>query len=144
MTLDPFVMRLYANMPSTFEETIARFVCEEDAILYVAAHRPEWTEGILCPLCGDPSPFWRASRGTWQCRRVHSKRVFGVRQGTILERSHVPISKWLIAIWLYMHEAPITHIAQIIDITPKSAWRIVHLIRGGTYQNRRYPPRRPH
>src|SRR3954451_8786894 len=84
---------------SVFKE--ARFHDEEAARLFVEAHL--WPNGAVCPFCGSgdritelkgatPSPGTRKSRA---CRKL-----FGVTKGTVFESSHIPLHKWLVALYL--------------------------------------------
>jgi transposase-like protein len=66
-----------------------------------------WPNGAACPRCGGDNPYKLTSRatskapcrkGVWKCRAC--RKQFTVTVGTIFEHSHIPISKWLLAIHL--------------------------------------------
>jgi transposase-like protein len=66
-----------------------------------------WPNGAVCPHCGGDNPYKLTPKatskapcrkGVWKCRAC--RKQFTVTVGTIFEHSHVPISKWLLAIHL--------------------------------------------
>lgn len=67
-----------------------------------------WPEGVICPHCGrretatrlEPRPGSKrpVRAGVWQCKSCRQQ--FTVSTGTIFERSHIPLHKWLLAIHL--------------------------------------------
>jgi transposase-like protein len=71
-----------------------------------------WPNGPVCPHCQNagekrisklkaPSSSPRGVRkGVYFCGACHQQ--FTVTVGTVLERSHVPISKWLMALFLFV------------------------------------------
>ena len=92
----------------------------------------------VCPECGSHWPIYKQSRkgveGYYRCPSAHqhpsgtsNPLVFTVRTGTLLERSHLPLDKWLYCLWLYgrlpsQHSIPsASALAQAIDINRKTA-----------------------
>jgi transposase-like protein len=60
------------------------------------------------------------------------KKDFSVRTGTIFERSHIPLHKWLFAMYLLMTARKGVSSLQLgkeIGVTQKSAWFMLHRIR---------------
>jgi hypothetical protein len=57
--------------------------------------------------------------------------VFTVRSGTIFERSKIPLRDWLYVISIMCDdpEIPSEHVAEKINITQKSAWKMLEKIR---------------
>jgi transposase-like protein len=94
-----------------------------------------WPDGVSCPLCGsteDVRPVNGKSMGPgyFYCPACTSK--FTVRTGTVYERSHIPLHKWLLAFRLMSaskkgHSAH--QLARTLNITYKSAWFMAHRIR---------------
>jgi len=79
--------------------TAPRFHDEDAAREHIEASR--WPDGVNCPLCGSLSVHRMAGKtqaGMFLCNDCRSK--FTCRTGTIMERSHVPLHKWLLAIHL--------------------------------------------
>jgi transposase-like protein len=76
-----------------------RFHDETAAREHIEASR--WPEGVYCPLCGSPSVHRMAGvtqAGMFLCNACREK--FPCRTGTVMERSHIPLHKWLLAIHL--------------------------------------------
>jgi transposase-like protein len=62
-----------------------------------------WPDGAYCPHCLGRSAV-HALRGKCADEGIHfcaaCRRKFTVRVGTIYERSHIPLNKWLLAVHL--------------------------------------------
>ena len=94
-----------------------------------------WPQGISCPLCGavecarelggdSMGPGW------FYCTACQDK--FTVRTGTVYERSHIPMHKWLLAFRLMASSKKGISAHQLhrtLGITYKSAWFMAHRIR---------------
>lgn len=79
--------------------TEPRFVDEDEARKHIEASR--WPDAVNCPLCGSLNVMRMAGKtqaGYFLCRDCRGK--FTCRTGTVMERSHVPLHKWLLAIHL--------------------------------------------
>ena len=77
----------------------ARFHDEDAAREHIEASR--WPNGVNCPLCGSLSVHRMAGNtqaGMFLCNDCREK--FTCRTGTVMERSHIPLHKWLLAIHL--------------------------------------------
>ena len=57
-----------------------------------------WPEGPACIRCGDTAVDPVRGRGQWMCRSCDYQ--FSVTAGTIMHRSHMPLRKWFLAIYL--------------------------------------------
>ena len=79
-------------------EFFRRFPDEEAARLFLERRR--WGERPACPKCGSEEKQYRQKRGGKEgyTRCNHCALVYTVRTGTFMERSHVPLHKWLYAI----------------------------------------------
>src|SRR5437588_1662092 len=111
--------------PVYHDETAARF--------YLEANR--WPDFISCPLCGSVEKISRLAGesvgpGWWFCGACKDK--FTVRVGTVMERSHIPLHKWLLAFRLMASSKKGVSAHQLhrtLGITYKSAWFLAHRIR---------------
>ena len=98
---------------------------------YLEARR--WPNGVVCPLCsnGDSITARKGKReGYYHCGQC--KREFTVRTGSIFERSHIPLNKWLYAIYLLMTARKGISSLQLgkeVGITQKSAWFLLQRLR---------------
>lgn len=114
---------------STFE-LFQRFPDQEAARVYIEGRL--WPEGPKCPVCGlgERITARKGKEGFYQC--VQCKEDFTVRTGTIFERSHIPLHKWIYAMYLLVTARKGISSLQLskeIGITQKSAWFVLHRLR---------------
>ncbi|MCH8238654.1 MAG: IS1595 family transposase [Proteobacteria bacterium] len=112
---------------------------ENKARAFLEAQR--WPDGPVCPFCGQldsaskstmKSKKGESVKGWYHCRDCRKR--FTVRVGTLYERSHIPLHKWLYA--THMLTASKKGISahqlhRMLGITYKSAWFMCHRIREG-------------
>lgn len=115
---------------STFE-LMQMFPNNEAARLYIEKKR--WDDNVKCPLCGSGEKITaRGGKrlGYYVCKSCSKE--FTVRTGTIFERSHIPLNKWLFAIYLFVTSRKRISSLQLskeIGITQKSSWYMLQRIR---------------
>ena len=93
-----------------------------------------WGDQRCCGHCGSsrtrevpsgrPMPYWCSD-----CRSY-----FSVRTGTALERSHIPLRKWVIALYLELTSLKSVSSMKLhrdIGVTQTTAWFMLHRIREG-------------
>jgi len=119
-------------------EFLQRFPNEEAARKYLELKR--WKGSPVCPHCNNGERVQvRKVDGYFRC--LACKEDFTVRTGTIFERSHIPLDKWLYAMYLIATARKGISSLQIskeLGITQKSAWFMLQRIReacgkGGIY-----------
>ncbi len=116
---------------------------EEAARQHLEAIR--WSEGISCPHCGGtekvketpmkskPSkanPEIVDLKGYYHCGDCRKR--FTVRTGTVYERSHIPLHKWVLATHLMVSSKKgmsAHQLHRMLGVTYKSAWFMAHRIR---------------
>ena len=89
-----------------------------------------WPNGPRCPVCGLGERITERAGGFYRCNQC--KEDFTVRTGTIFERSHVPLHKWVYAMYLLVTARKgisSMQLAKEIGITQKSAWFVLHRLR---------------
>ena len=104
------------------------FPNEEAARKYLEERR--WPSGTTCPACNNAGHVTPRNHGFYRCNPC--KLDFTVRTGTIFERSHVPLHKWLYAMYLLVTARKGISSLQLskeIGITQKSAWFVLHRLR---------------
>ena len=113
---------------STFE-FMKRFPTEREARAYIEDCR--WLGTPSCPRCGAVTRIQtRHIEGYYRC--LSCKSNFTVRNGTSFERSHVPLNKWLYAIYLLVTARKGISSLQLskeIGVTQKTAWFILSRLR---------------
>ena len=107
------------------------FTNETAAIAHLEQSR--WANDVVCPHCGSVSVTRMAGKthaGYFQCSDCRDK--FTCRTGTVMERSHIPVHKWLLAIHLLIasKKGMSAHqLHRMLGVTYKSAWFLAHRIR---------------
>jgi transposase-like protein len=94
-----------------------------------------WSNGRVCPHCGaiDQSTLMQGKShrpGLYQCNAC--REPFSVTVGTLYERSHIPLHKWLAATHLLMASKKgmsAMQIHRMLGVSYKSAWFMMHRIR---------------
>ena len=93
-----------------------------------------WPNGAVCPHCGDDTrDHYRLpnkTRRLWKCAAC--RKQFTVTVGTIFERSHVPLNKWLLAFYLLCSSKKgmsAHQLHRMLGVTYKTAWFMAHRIR---------------
>lgn len=99
--------------------------------------RLRWPDGPFCPHCGnaDAETIKRLEgeshrHGLFQCNACREH--FTVTVGTVMERSHIPLHKWVLAFHLMnaSKKGISAHqMHRMLGITYKSAWFMRHRIR---------------
>jgi len=91
-----------------------------------------WPQGPLCGHCGSQNEAKAlASRpGVYQCNAC--RKQFTVTVGTVFERSHIPLNKWLLATFLFCASkkgVSAHQMHRLLGLTYKSAWFMMHRLR---------------
>jgi transposase-like protein len=104
---------------------------EHAALAHIEASR--WPEGPYCPHCGSFNVLCMGGKtqaGMFLCRDCRDK--FTARTGSVMERSHVPLHKWLLATHLIAasKKGMSAHqLHRMLGVTYKTAWFLAHRIR---------------
>ena len=77
-------------------EFFKTFPDERSAIEYIESRR--WADGVICPHCDSNRTTRQRDYRYHQCKDCRQK--FTVRTGTVFERSHISLDKWLYAMYL--------------------------------------------
>jgi transposase-like protein len=96
-----------------------------------------WPHGPFCPHCGNADPArikkleGKSTRpGVYKCNEC--RKPFSVTVGTVFERSHIPLNKWVLASHLYAasKKGMSAHqLHRMLGVTYKTAWFMAHRIR---------------
>jgi transposase-like protein len=112
------------------------FTDEDKAREFLEASR--WPDGPICPFCGRLDAVAKLGGrsmgpGWYYCSSCRDK--FTVRVGTLYERSHIPLHKWLLATHLVFASKKgmsALQLSRMLGITYKSTWFMCHRIREAT------------
>ena len=105
----------------------------DEAAAFAFVERLLWPNGPICPHCGGFDKIYdlRKTRiGLRKCGQC--RKQFTVRVGTILEDSHLPMTKWLQAIHLMCSSKKGVSAHQLhrtLETTYRTAWFLEHRIR---------------
>ncbi|MBE0672581.1 MAG: IS1595 family transposase [Anaerolineales bacterium] len=127
----------------------ALFNDTETARQYIEKMR--WPDGKpVCPHCGCVDDVYRltpkvaskspARLGVLKCK--HCRKQFTVTVGTIFEGSHIPLNKWLQAIYfMCTRKKGISahQLHRMMGVTYKSAWFMVQRIRHAMFDDAKKP-----
>lgn len=92
-----------------------------------------WEKGMVCPHCGGVERIYDLTKtriGLKKCGQC--RKQFTVRVGTIFEDSHLPMTKWLQAIYLMCASkkgVSALQLSRVLEVTYKTAWFLAHRIR---------------
>ena len=111
--------------------TAPMFHDEAKALAHLEASR--WPDGVNCPHCGSlrvRKMEGKTQAGMFLCNDCRDK--FTVRTGSVMERSHVPLHKWLLATHIMAASKKgmsALQMSRMIGVSYKTAWFLCHRIR---------------
>jgi len=107
---------------------------EEADISYIVSHARSiirniiWPDGPTCPYCGSHS-YTVQKDGRYYCK--HCSKKYSIKVCTIFEKSHLPLYKWLIALYLLLTNNGISSpiLAKYIHVTQPTAFYMLMKLR---------------
>lgn len=122
----------------TLSELESYFKDEDSARDFLEKLR--WPEQPVCPHCGSINDHYHiegkegskkpSRKGLWKCKDC--RQPFTVTIGTIFEDSHVPLHKWLYALYLMIASKKgisAHQLHRMLGVTYKTAWFMAHRLR---------------
>jgi transposase-like protein len=118
---------------------LAKYFSDEDAARVLLEEMRWGKDGACCPRCGGADPYRLRPRetskkpgrkGLYKCKAC--RKQFTVTVGTVFEDSHIPLSKWLLAIHLLASSKKGMSAHQLhrnLGISYKGAWFMAHRLR---------------
>src|ERR1700761_8069172 len=98
-----------------------------------------WANGRVCPHCGNADQDkitkleGKAHRpGVYQCNETECRQQFTVTVNTVFERSKIPLTKWLAALFLMTASkkgVSAHQVHRMLGISYKSTWFMMHRLR---------------
>jgi len=92
--------------------------------------RLRWPEGVMCPRCKDTRVSVLKDYGRFEC--VACEYQFTATAGTIFHDSHLPLTKWFLAVLLLVEAKKGMSAKQLqrtLGMGYKTAWYLCHRIR---------------
>lgn len=117
------------DYPRTLAEFYRRFPDDEACLRYLVETR--WPDGFRCPRCGADRAYFLADRRRWECGACG--RQTSATAGTVLHRSHLPLTAWFAAAFLMTSHTPgisALQLQRFLGLSGyKSAWTLLHKLR---------------
>ena len=92
-----------------------------------------WPEGPICSHCGTINHAYKTKKPGWyRCAEKECRKDFTVTTGTLMERSHIALNKWLMAFYMMSASKKGCSAHQLhraLGLDYKSAWFMCHRIR---------------
>ncbi len=133
----PVLMDVDQHAMLPFPQSLPEFqrLFPDDAACAAYLEKLRWQNGFVCPHCGVTGvPFRIATRpGVLKCRKC--RRQTGLTVGTVMERSHTPLSTWFWAAYLVANQTPgmsaVQFQRQLGIARYETAFQILHKLRAG-------------
>jgi transposase-like protein len=122
------VIELSSQKPLNLYDFLQQFSDEEACRQYLFKVR--WPNGFICPRCGKTEYYYLGKYARYQC--VNCDYQVSLTAGTIMHKTHLPLSKWFIAIYLVSTDkrgCSASTIQLHIHVNYKTAWLMLHKIR---------------
>ncbi len=96
-----------------------------------------WPDGPTCPHCGSVNNATKLKGkstrpGVYKCKEKECRKPFSVTVGTLMERSKIPLNKWLAAMHLMTASkkgVSAHQLHRMLGIHYESAWFLAHRLR---------------
>jgi transposase-like protein len=121
---------------------IERFGSEDRCRAFLEDLR--WPQGPECPKCGGTSISRIRTRKLFECNSESCRHQFSVTAGTVFHDSHLPLSKWFMAVYLIGESKKGMSARQLqrtIGVSYKTAWYLAHRIRSAMEEESPIPLR---
>lgn len=109
-----------------------RFSTEAACQEYLSGQR--WKDGYACPKCGNRQGY-QLGNGRYQCAKCRHQ--ISVTAGTVLHKTHMPLTKWFLAFYLVCQDKRGIYAMQLsaqLGTTYKTAWYMLKRIRAAMGQ----------
>jgi transposase-like protein len=94
-----------------------------------------WPDGPFCPHCGETEKVYALNGKTTRPGLHHCnscEQAFTITVGSVMERSHVPLTKWALAFQLMAASkkgVSAKQLERMLGVTYRTAWFMAHRIR---------------
>lgn len=106
-----------------------KFPSEEACVAYFKAKRE--SQGVVCVKCGCGHHKWKSYRNQWECKQCGHRT--GLKAGTVMHSSKLPLMTWFIAIHLITSTKKSFSAAELkrqLGISCyQTVWEMLHKIR---------------
>lgn len=116
----------------TFKDFHTQFATEEDCRKYLFQER--FPKGFVCPKCGNEEYYYLKTRHSCQCKNC--RRLTSVTAGTVMHRTHLPLTVWFWAIYLCATDKrgiSAKGLSRQLKLSYESAWYLLVRIRSAMH-----------
>jgi transposase-like protein len=107
----------------------------DEAACAAYLERARWGDQFICDHCGTPDEPYRFANRSGVCRCRHCNHDTSLTAGTIMERTHTPLSVWFWAAYLVASQTPgmsaVQFQRQLGLSRYETAFQILHKLRAG-------------
>jgi transposase-like protein len=116
---------------------------QDEASARAAVEAIRWPNGPICHHCGSAKHYVTKRVGVYRCANPSCRKDFTVMTGTVMERSHIPLHKWLQGWYLLCSSKKGISAKQVertLGLTYKATWFLMHRIREAMREGGLVPP----
>ena len=118
----------------TLRQTLEKFVSQEACLAHL--ERIRWPDGPRCLKCRGPHVIRFQARGkTGKVRKLYRclycRRQFSATVGTLFHDSHLPLTDWLLVIYLMdssKRRISAKEVERMLGVSYETAWNMHHRI----------------
>lgn len=107
---------------------IEKFGNDDNCRDYLEALR--WPNGVICPRCQSKAISEVRVRDKFDCNDCRYQ--FSVTAGTIMHDTHLPLTKWFLAVYMIVESkksVSANQLSRTLDIAYRTSWYLCHRIR---------------
>ncbi len=111
----------------SLSEFQSKFSDENTCYEYLVKAR--WSNGFICPSCGH-NHVYQLKNGRFQCK--YCRKQTSVTAGTILHRTHLPLTTWFLAFYLVTQDKrgiSAVQLSAALGVQYDTAWNVLRRIR---------------
>jgi transposase-like protein len=105
----------------------------DEAAAFAKLESVLWPDGPVCPHCGNTRKIYNLANTRTGLKKCGAcRKQFTVRFGTVFEASHIPLHKWLQAIYLICctkKRISARQLHRVLAVSYKTAWLMTNRIR---------------
>lgn len=117
------------DYPKNWEQFADWFPDEASCLKYL--ERLRWSDGFVCPRCGESGEPWRVNRSRLMCRSCDYQGT--VTAGTLFAKTRTPLRIWFAAVWYVTSQeygVSALGLQRILGLgSYQTAWAMLHRLR---------------
>lgn len=106
-----------------------RHVFANERTCYWMLHRLRWPNGVICPKCSNRRIWRMCEKGRNEYRCQGCRYHFSLLTGTALQKTQLPLTKWVLAVALFKVGISSHSLARELQVSQRIAWRMLQVFR---------------